>query len=150
MHKYVHMLIQEYMERHTQSWLHTDTQYPCMCTETYRHRCKHMHTNIHMHTGTHWPQIHKYTCRFAWCMATHRHGLHPCVPVLIWAHSCRCSLRLPMDSSAACRPYCLAGPLPPPIHLCGLWPAGWTRARKWGLGKWKHPMEMAPGWGESG
>lgn len=151
-----HIHRHEYMERHTQSRLHADTQHPHMCTH-YRHRCKHMHTHTHTyiqqthiyhrHTNTPLDMGHSHRQTFSDSYVYTDTPVCPCSlgHALAGAGSC-----LPTHSSVARRPHCWAGLPPPPIHLCGLWPAGWTGARKWGLGKWRHHMEMAPGWGEAG
>lgn len=99
--------------------------------------CTHTHTYIyqtHIYQGcTNTPldMGHRHTQTFA---DSHIYTDTPVCPcslghALVGAGPC-----LPTHSSTACRPHCRASPHPSHSSLCGLWPAGWTGARKWGLG----------------
>ena len=153
---HVHILIQKYIESRTHKAscmqiLHThicghrhrDTQ---MRTHAHKHRCTSTQAHIHhrrtdtplgvVYSHTHPLQTDMPTQTHPWAVLTRAHSRRR-TPTP--ARTLQSSLQAPLPSRA---------PTPTPSSLCGLWPAGWTGAKAWGLGMRRRRMETAPGRGE--
>lgn len=148
-HTHVHTLIQGYTERHTHRagcvhstpmhvrMAHRRRHIPhtCMCT-------RHTYT-----TNTPLGMAHSHTQTLADIRVHTDAPVGPCSPrhALAGGHRPTPARTLQRSSKAP-----LPGRAPTPTHssLRGLWPAGWTGAREWGLSKSRRPDGDAPGWGE--
>ena len=148
-HTHVHTLIEGYTERHTHRagcvhstpmhvrMAHRRRHIPhtCMCT-------RHTYT-----TNTPLGMAHSHTQTLADIRVHTDAPVGPCSPrhALAGGHRPTPARTLQRSSKAP-----LPGRAPTPTHssLRGLWPAGWTGAREWGLSKSRRPDGDAPGWGE--
>lgn len=157
-HGHTYSQIHEYTDTHRYAYIqptHADT-HRASCTrhstptsvytDTQKHMCVHVHARRTSTTGAktqlrHGARTHTDLCRHT-STQTHR------VPCSLGHTLAGTSPRLPAHFRVAHRPHCPAGPTPSHSSLCGLWPASWTEARAWGLGKRRHWYEPAPGWGE--
>lgn len=155
-HVYTQMHTCTHQFRNT--WKYTQSS-PRMYTDVQTHNRKHMHTNTDAcvyplrHTSVSDAQIHPWTLGPWVCTATQTFAdtcvyRHTRLPACSRGALAGARPRLPAPSSAAQGHHRLAEPPPPPIHLRGPRPVGWTRAREWGLGMRRRRMEPAPGGGE--
>lgn len=135
-----------HMQTHTEPAARRHSTPTSVYTDTQKHMCVHVHARRTSTTGAktqlrHGARTHTDLCRHT-STQTHR------VPCSLGHTLAGTSPRLPAHFRVAHRPHCPAGPTPSHSSLCGLWPASWTEARAWGLGKRRHWYEPAPGWGE--
>lgn len=135
-----------HMQTHTEPAARRHSTPTSAHTDTRKHMCVHVHARHTSTTGAqtqlmHGARTHTDLCRHT-STQTHR------VPCSLGHTLAGTSPRLPAHFRVAHRPHCPAGPTPSHSSLCGLWPASWTEARAWGLGKRRHWYEPAPGWGE--